>query len=372
MPHCRARRERLVQTLQEQHVSAVFFEDTEGRRDPAIRYFTGHPGDAVLIITAKGESVLCPWDENMAKMMADVDKISPLSKFSRMPVAAVFSTLQKMDFPSGGRLDIPPTMPYPKFLDYSYMLPFCSVRCHTDGIHAEVDSMRAIKDEHEIACLREAARVTDILIDKLESGVKDGTIKTETDAALLIERECRVEGCEGTGFDTLVANPRRSFGIHCFPPYTAAEFPTDGLSIIDFGVKKDGYTSDVTITFAAGKLSDEQERQLDLVQRAYETALNFYKPDISMRLAATKTNSVFTRAKRSMPHSLGHGIGLEAHEYPTIKTNIYETELFKPGMVVTLEPGLYSPTIGGCRLENDVLITESGNEVLTHSRIIRL
>ena len=73
-----------------------------------------------------------------------------------------------------------------------------------------------------------------------------------------------------------------------------------------------------------------------------------------------------------MPHSLGHGIGLEAHEYPVIKSSVACENIFLPGMIVTLEPGLYDPNTGGCRLENDVLITDNGNEVLTHSRIIRL
>ena len=73
-----------------------------------------------------------------------------------------------------------------------------------------------------------------------------------------------------------------------------------------------------------------------------------------------------------MPHTLGHGIGLEIHEFPRVKADQNQNLLFKPGMIVTLEPGLYEPGIGGVRLENDVLITETGNEVITHSKIIWL
>ena len=73
-----------------------------------------------------------------------------------------------------------------------------------------------------------------------------------------------------------------------------------------------------------------------------------------------------------MPHSLGHGIGLEVHEAPGIRLKTPQEQVFKVGMVATLEPGLYDPEIGGCRLENDILITENGPEVLTHSRIIRI
>ena len=73
-----------------------------------------------------------------------------------------------------------------------------------------------------------------------------------------------------------------------------------------------------------------------------------------------------------MPHTLGHAIGLEIHEFPRVSTKMDPELHFTPGMILTLEPGLYDPKHGGCRLENDVLITEEGNEVITHSKIIRI
>lgn len=73
-----------------------------------------------------------------------------------------------------------------------------------------------------------------------------------------------------------------------------------------------------------------------------------------------------------MPHTLGHAIGLEIHEYPRVSTKTDSSLLFKPGMILTCEPGLYDDKTGGCRLENDILITKTGNEILTHSRIIRI
>ena len=232
--------------------------------------------------------------------------------------------------------------------------------------------MRAIKDEYEIYCIKRAATITDQLILLLEQGVRDGSITTELDAALLIERECRAAGCEGTGFETLAAGPQRSFGIHCFPPYTAGAFPAQGLSILDFGVVVEGYTSDVTLTFAKGPLTAEQQQQLDLVQAAYDAALELYKPGLPIKEAAQKVDAIFAAAGRTMPHSLGHGYGLEAHEWPTVRPSQPDSACFQPGMVVTLEPGLYDPSIGGCRLENDILITEEGNQVLTKARIIHL
>ena len=154
--------------------------------------------------------------------------------------------------------------------------------------------------------------------------------------------------------------------------YTAAEWPGEGLSILDFGVVYKGYTSDTTVTIAKGKLSDAQEKQLALVQKAYDECLKLYTKEHTIYEAAKKADTIFAAAKKKMPHTLGHGIGLEIHETPRVSTKTDSSIHFEPGMIVTLEPGLYDENTGGVRLENDVLITDSGNEVITHSRIIRI
>lgn len=354
------------------NIGAVIFRDSEEHRTPSVRYFTGHPADAIFILTAEGTDILIPWDENMAKKMAFADTIIPFTRYERDAVKAAAGALKKLKVPHHAKVEIPGTTPYPAFLHYVDALSEYDVICRENGAEEHVASLRAVKDEYEIECTRKAAAITDSLIDMLEAGVKNGTITTEADAALLIERECRKAGCEGTGFGTLAAGPARSFGIHCFPPYTAGEFPAQGLSILDFGVVYQGYTSDVTLTFAKGPLTDAQEKQIALVQKAYDEAVPLYVKDVPIRAAAIKVDEVFASGKRSMPHNLGHGIGLECHEFPRVRPNTDAEVLFKPGMIITCEPGLYDEKIGGCRLENDVLVTEDGNEVLTHSRIIRL
>ncbi len=138
-------------------------------------------------------------------------------------------------------------------------------------------------------------------------------------------------------------------------------------------MKVDGYTSDVTVTFARGKLSDEQERMIGLVERAYAAALQSVKPGVSPREPAVKAEEVFSAGGLRMPHALGHGIGLDAHERPLlhVQGGGSDAEL-APGMVFTIEPGLYHPEHGGVRWENDVLMTETGPEALTNAKIIRL
>lgn len=365
------RRAKLATYLSEKGLGAVVFIDNEEHRCPSLRYFTGHPTDAIFVINVDGKCILSPWDENLARERAVVNKIVPFTRYERDNVKAVSGMLKLLKVPGTSKVEIPSSTSYPEFLNFVDGLSNYDVLCREDGVEQFATNLRAEKDEYELQNIKKAAQITDKLIDIIEEKIKNDEIKTEMDVALLIERECRLEGCEGTGFDTLAAGPARSFAIHCFPPYTSGEFPANGLSILDFGVKYNGYTSDVTLTIAKGTLTEAQEKQLSLVESAYKQALPLYQKDLPVRGPSMKVDDIFAKAKRFMPHSLGHGIGLEAHEAPGIRLKSPQEEVFKVGMVATLEPGLYDVEIGGCRLENDILITENGPEVLTHARIIR-
>ncbi|MDE6704305.1 MAG: Xaa-Pro peptidase family protein [Treponemataceae bacterium] len=366
-----ARKEKLLAYMRANGISAAVFEDTEGRRSPAVRYYSGHPNDALLVMGANGKTVLVPWDEHLAHERAADCDIVPLTLYGRNSIKAVKAVLDSLGVNGRQNVDIPPETPYPLFLRYVDALDGWDVRCRDKGLHRFVTEQRACKDDDEIACTREAALIGDLIIDEIEAGLRDGMLKTESDVALLIEKECRRHGCERTGFDTLAAGPGRSWAIHAFPGYTDAPWGTAGLSILDFGVVYDGYTSDTTITVAKAPLSAAQESLVALVERAAQEALPFYQAGSPVRRAGKVAENVFAKAKRTMPHTLGHGIGLEIHEYPRVSGSIDEETVFQAGMIVTLEPGLYDPALGGVRLENDVLITETGNEVLTHARIIR-
>jgi Xaa-Pro dipeptidase len=209
------------------------------------------------------------------------------------------------------------------------------------------------------------------MIDMLEKSVRGGKIKIEAEAALLIEMESRKYGCEGTSFPTLAAGPQRSFAIHAFPGWTCSPFGGQGLSILDFGVKLGSYCTDVTLTFALD-LNPKQEKLVSFVEKAYKLALSMAHSGTSARNIAQAVDSLFNRSKKQMPHGLGHGLGLDEHENPVINSRTDNEWVLEPGMIFTIEPGLYDPLLGGCRLENDVLITDNDPEVLTTSRIIRL
>ncbi len=365
-----ARREKLFAFMTENNITAAVFEDTEGRRDPAVRYFTGHPSDALWICTLDGKNVLVPWDENLAKERSVDVKVVPYNKYGRKNTDAVREVLKSFK-KKGSRIkvELSPVTPYPLFLQYVDSLNGWDVLCRENSVHDFVRDLRACKDEYEIECTKEAARVGDLIIEKIEKGIDDDSIKTEMDVSLLIERELRLNGCERNGFDTLAAGPSRSFAIHAFPGYTSAPWPGKGLSILDFGVVFEGYTSDTTLTVVKDA-TEEQKKLAELVQKAANEALPYYAPGEQIRMAGLVADEVFQKENREMPHTLGHGIGLEIHEFPRVSAKQKEELVFKPGMIITLEPGLYDLALGGVRLENDVLITETGNEVITHSKII--
>ncbi len=368
----KSRREYLLDFMKENSLTAVVFEDKEERRTPAVRYFTGHPGDAIFVMASNGKSALIPWDENLAKERAVDVKIIPYNKYGRVNTKAVLEVLKTFKINDmRKKIELSPMTPYPEFLEFVDTLSGWDVLCRKGSAHDYVVSMRTIKDDYEIECTKEAARIGDLIIDEIEKGIKDNTIRTETDVALLIEKELRKNGCERTGFDTLAAGPDRSWAIHAFPGYTDRPWPAKGLSILDFGVVYQGYTSDTTLTVVK-EPSPEQEELVALVEEAARQALEFYKPGIPVKKAAEVADKIFSKAKKVMPHTLGHGIGLEIHEWPRVSAKQAEDICFMEGNIITLEPGLYDSRLGGVRLENDVLITESGNEVITRSKIIRI
>jgi Xaa-Pro dipeptidase len=365
------RREKLYDWMNKENIALLMFEDAEGKRDPSVRWLTGQPGDALLFLSAGRKSLLVPWDINMANLLARADAVVPYNDFARQPLGALPGAAAYFNIEPRNRVEIPSVTPHPLFIKYQNALAEYEIICRNTGAGAEVERLRAVKDEEEIRIYRTLSSFTNEIIERLEKNVRDNSLKTESDAALFIEAEVRKQGCEGTSFETIAAGPARSFGIHAFPAYTAAPFAAEGLSILDFGLKYKGYSSDVTMTFVRSP-SPEQEKQLSLMKAAYDAALSLVKPGVSAREIAAAVDGLYGDNGKTLPHGLGHGVGLEIHEAPFLRSASENSWVLRPGMIFTIEPGVYDPALGGCRFENDVLVTESGAEVLTKTRIVRL
>lgn len=366
----KARRDKAAQWMKEHNIKAVIFEDSEDHRDCSVRYLSGHPSDASLLLFDDGKNILVPWDENLAQDKAYVQEIIPSTKFERRTINALVELLGSKDHVSSDTVAFSPDIFYNTFTEYREKLSDWNCTCKKNLVHDYVVECRAVKDEYEIECTKKACAITDEMTVAIIEGLKTGKIKTEMDVALFAERELRLKGAEKTSFDTLAAGPERSFAIHAFPGYTAGLWGQRGLSILDYGVCVDGYASDCTITIAKNP-SVQQEKLLDLVELAVQECKKLYAGGKKIIDAVNKADEIFATTERIMPHGLGHGTGLEIHEAPFVSKRAGDTKEFIPGNIVTLEPGLYDKELGGVRLENDVLITKNGNEILTKSLIFR-
>ncbi len=186
---------------------------------------------------------------------------------------------------------------------------------------------------------------------------------TEREIAARLEYYMALLGSEHPAFETIAASGVRSSLPHGAP--TDKKIGGNELLTLDFGACFGGYMSDITRTIMIGTPEDKLIHIFNTVLAVQDKCVNAVKPDISAKELDLLSRKLFEEAGLSeyICHSLGHGVGLEIHEAPTV-SKLSET-ILKPGMVITIEPGLYIPNLGGVRTEDTVLVTETGFERLT-------
>jgi Xaa-Pro aminopeptidase len=228
-----------------------------------------------------------------------------------------------------------------------------------------VEQARMIKDASEVAILRDAAARLEQVMPVVLAAIRAGT--TEREIAGAIESAMREAGYERMAFDTIVASGPHSAMPH-YRAGTRALTPGD-LLVLDFGGVLDGYCCDLTRTVSIGPPSREARRVYDAVRDAHAAAVAAVRPgiDASAVDAAARDLLRDRGLGDAFGHGTGHGLGLDVHEEPRIgkpRADVPPVTL-APGMVFTIEPGAYIPGFGGVRIEDDVLVTESGCELLT-------
>jgi Xaa-Pro dipeptidase len=370
----RLRQQKLFRTLSQNRIEVGIIADLEGLRNQSLRYLCGHPGDALLFIFAGGRSLLVPWDVPLARSLATADSIIAYERYGRSLLTCVKTIVQEREIRAA---ELSAALPYPVVRTLIEALSGTRIKCRQGGIDETINVMRMIKDPEEIETLRRACEITDELIAAVPDFLASRRKTSELELAMYLEAEARRRGAEGMGFDTIAASSRRSFAIHCFPNFTSEPIAAAGLSILDFGVRYQGYTSDVTLTLVRAPLTSKQRALVEAVQEAYDLALPICKPGTDPVTVGERVQEYFESRGFHMPHSLGHGIGLDAHEAPLFRRtgSVAGEEIrqrLEPGMVFTIEPGLYDSEAGGVRLENDLLCCEDGAEVLTSACILHL
>ncbi|MNB74346.1 putative peptidase [compost metagenome] len=226
-----------------------------------------------------------------------------------------------------------------------------------------VEKLRMFKDEEELAVLRRAADLADDTFRHILKVIKPGM--TERDVDLEMEFYMRSHGATASSFDTIVASGERS----AMPHGVASEKVIQKGDIVtfDFGALLDGYCSDITRTIAVGDPGAKLKEIYEIVLESQLYALEHIKPGMTGREADALARDIIASKGYgdAFGHSLGHGLGMEVHEWPRL--SMRSDDVLEPGMVVTVEPGIYVPGLGGVRIEDDVVVTATGVEKLTHS-----
>lgn len=366
----------LTKFMDLQDIDLIFISDWEHSRDVNMRYLTGHPMDAYLIITAGGETCLVPWDVGLAEDHAEVDTLIT-DKDSRINyVDYVVDNSPKKNPVIGINLGVPFRCLYDiqkkmleaKFFEDPYLL------------NSTFSALRAAKSSFELEKLMKAGEIGNKIIDDIHKFALEAKNETENDLSFLVMKKAREYGAEDNSFPSLVANTTRAHMIHCHPSAGNNKYAEKGLALIDFGVLVDGYASDITIPISFGKLSSEQEKIKQTTIKAYEEAIATIDIGVPLWKISKAANDVMEQAGYQMPHSLGHGLGLTVHDAPSVRLKptekdqlaIWKEDFIEEGMVFTIEPGVYVKALGGQRLENDVMIRNGKVEVYTKSEPIEI
>ncbi|WP_208951171.1 aminopeptidase P family protein [Rahnella sp. ChDrAdgB13] len=236
-------------------------------------------------------------------------------------------------------------------------------QCNVTLQHRDMSFLRVHKYPDEIAKIREAAAIADRALEKVIPFIRPGI--SEKTLADHLEMAVRQAGGSKTSFDTVVVSGLRGALPHGRP--TDKKLMTGELVTIDFGAVYQHYCSDMTRTFALGNVSAELKAIYDTVLLAQQSARDAVRPGIRCQELDAVARDIISVAGfgEYFSHNLGHGLGLDVHEAPALSPQ--NAQPLEPGMIITIEPGIYVPGLGGVRIEDDVLVTETGSEVLTHS-----
>ena len=226
-----------------------------------------------------------------------------------------------------------------------------------------LSTLRAVKSAEEIHKIEEAERIGDAAFSYILEELKPGV--TELQIAAKLEYFMKSHGAEGTSFDTIAASGLHSAMPHAVPtdkPLEKGDFVT-----MDFGCRYQGYCSDMTRTVVIGKADARQKEIYQVVLEAQEAALASLRPGMTGAEGDRLARAVIEEAGYGeyFGHSLGHSVGLEIHEKPALSSR--EETVLAPGMIETVEPGIYIPDFGGVRIEDLVVLTEDGVRNLTRS-----
>jgi Xaa-Pro aminopeptidase len=323
---------------------------------PNIRYLCGFTGSAGALLIGGAEPVFFTDGRYTAQAKAEVQGARVVIE-AKSPLVAVTAWLKKsrrsgalgiegdhLTVAAGERL----RSALPKAL-------------RVRAVSGVVERQRMVKDAAEIERIRRAAHLGSSLFLPAVRTMRPGV--PESQVAAKLEYAARRAGAEAMAFTTIVAGGARSALPHGHA--SAAPLPGQGFVVLDFGVILCGYCSDMTRTVCVGTPSSMQRARYAAVLEAQLAGIASVRPGATAGDVDAATRKLLKKQKlaKYFTHSTGHGVGLEIHEPPRLAAG--QEEVLKPGMVITIEPGIYVPGQGGIRIEDMVVVTETGCEILT-------
>lgn len=317
-------------------------------RPENVRYLSGfpHPEDAQVLVTGEGALLLTdpryPEAERESRIPARILKREEREAFLRELRGRVGFEAEHLPYAALERLrELAPVEWVP-----------------TKGV---VERLRLRKTPEEVERIRRAQALAEETLHHVLPLLQPGV--EEREIALELEFFLKRRGAEGVAFPPIVASGERGALPHAGA--SGKRLQAGELVTLDLGAKVEGYHSDMTRTLALGKVAEELRRAFQAVEEALEAALSALSPGKAAKEVDALAREVLKGYGLDcyFVHSLGHGVGLAVHEGPGLSP--YTEEVLEPGMVVTVEPGVYLPGVGGVRLEELVLLTEEGPELLS-------
>jgi len=320
------------------------------------RYLSGFTGSSGALLITQEQAFLVTDFRYVEQARAEAPGFSVVQHTDRMSTCIAqmaAGVIKRLGFESN-------FMTYHQFEAFSK-----AIEAEMIPVSGVVEALRMVKDPDEVRAISEAARIADEAFSEILGIIKPGV--TEKRVALELEYLIRMAGSSGVAFESICVSGVRSSMPHGTPSDKPIE--SGDLVTLDFGAVIDGYRSDMTRTVIVGEPSEEQKKLYELVLDAQTRALSSVAPGKKCKEVDEVARRIINEAGHAehFGHGLGHGVGLAVHEEPRLSPSAEDTSVLEPGMVVTVEPGVYVPGKGGVRIEDLVLVTETGHSVLSRS-----